>query len=417
MAATAVTMSLTGLVLRPVVVAKPRRCSHVTRASTSTSLSTIAFARLGRVGLAGACRANVTPKGLASTRGSDTRQRAARPGASQRKDGHTEQTASGLESSPDDRSRDASAETPPQGGVSIFFKPITERALPAGLALGGAGVFGSGLQLDGPASTAEAIVVLASIIFVHECGHFFAARSQNIHVSKFSVGFGPSLLSYQGPEVEYSLRLIPLGGFVAFPDDDPDCPYPEDDPDLLRNRPTKDRAIVVSAGVAANVVFALSILLVQVNTVGLVTQTYAPGVRVTNLTQTSAAREYGVLQGDVITKVNGRVLTPDRASVAVDFFQTHHRARAPRRPRLGRRRGFWQRLATGRPRVNRGSDSGARFHHFRARVRAFLRRALAEHPRFKVFRRLRPESSFLPRPRGGVLVAFNPARRLRGVSG
>lgn len=316
MAATAVTMSLTGLVLRPVVVAKPRRCSHVTRASTSTSLSTIAFARLGRVGLAGACRANVTPKGPASTRGSDTRQRAARPGAPQRKDGHTEQTASGLESSPDDRSRDASAETPPQGGVSIFFKPITERALPAGLALGGAGVFGSGLQLDGPASTAEAIVVLASIIFVHECGHFFAARSQNIHVSKFSVGFGPSLLSYQGPEVEYSLRLIPLGGFVAFPDDDPDCPYPEDDPDLLRNRPTKDRAIVVSAGVAANVVFALSILLVQVNTVGLVTQTYAPGVRVTNLTQTSAAREYGVLQGDVITKVNGRVLTPDRASVA-----------------------------------------------------------------------------------------------------
>jgi len=34
-----------------------------------------------------------------------------------------------------------------------------------------------------------------------------------------------------------SLKLIPLGGFVAFPDDDPDCPYPEDDPDLLRNRP------------------------------------------------------------------------------------------------------------------------------------------------------------------------------------
>ena len=87
-------------------------------------------------------------------------------------------------------------------------------------------------------------------------------------VSKFSIGFGPNLLSYQGPEVEYSLRAIPLGGFVAFPDDDPDCPFPEDDPDLLRNRPMKDRAIVVSAGVLANVAFALAILTTQVNTVG-----------------------------------------------------------------------------------------------------------------------------------------------------
>ncbi len=68
--------------------------------------------------------------------------------------------------------------------------------------------------------------------------------------------------------MEYSLRAIPLGGFVAFPDDDPDCPFPEDDPDLLRNRPMKDRAIVVSAGVLANVAFALAILTTQVNTVG-----------------------------------------------------------------------------------------------------------------------------------------------------
>lgn len=183
------------------------------------------------------------------------------------------------------------------------------------MTLGGAGVFGSGFQLEGPASTAEAIAVLASIIFVHECGHFFAARLQNIHVSKFSVGFGPNLLSYQGPEVEYSLRAIPLGGFVAFPDDDPDCPYPEDDPDLLRNRPMKDRAIVVSAGVAANVAFALAILLTQVNTVGLSEQSYQPGVKVSQLLSTSAAREYGVKVGDVITAVNGETLAASGKSV------------------------------------------------------------------------------------------------------
>ena len=70
--------------------------------------------------------------------------------------------------------------------------------------------------------------------------------------------------SLQGKEVEYSLRAIPLGGYVGFPDDDPDSPYPKDDPDLLRNRPVGQRALVISAGIIANVVLAYSVLLAQV---------------------------------------------------------------------------------------------------------------------------------------------------------
>ena len=68
----------------------------------------------------------------------------------------------------------------------------------------------------------------------------------------------------QGKEVEYSLRAIPLGGYVGFPDDDPDSPYPKDDPDLLRNRPVGQRALVISAGIIANVILAYSVLLAQV---------------------------------------------------------------------------------------------------------------------------------------------------------
>ena len=64
--------------------------------------------------------------------------------------------------------------------------------------------------------------------------------------------------------MEYVLRAIPLGGYVGFPDDDPDLKYPQDDPDLLRNRPILDRAVVISAGVIANVIFAWSILFTQV---------------------------------------------------------------------------------------------------------------------------------------------------------
>jgi RIP metalloprotease RseP len=62
---------------------------------------------------------------------------------------------------------------------------------------------------------------------IHEAGHFWAAVSRGIHVTKFAIGFGPTLASWKGKAgVEYSLRALPLGGFVAFPDDDPDSTIP-----------------------------------------------------------------------------------------------------------------------------------------------------------------------------------------------
>ena len=105
-------------------------------------------------------------------------------------------------------------------------------------------------------SVLAAIAVLAILILVHESGHFIAARSQGIYANRFSLGFGPILLKYQGSETEYTLRAFPLGGFVGFPDDDPDSEIPPNDPNLLRNRPVLDRAIVISAGVIANLIFA-----------------------------------------------------------------------------------------------------------------------------------------------------------------
>ncbi len=69
----------------------------------------------------------------------------------------------------------------------------------------------------------------------------------------------------QGERVEYSLRLIPLGGYVAFPEDDPESKdgFPPDDPDLLKNRSIPERALVISAGVLANCIFAFTILTTQ----------------------------------------------------------------------------------------------------------------------------------------------------------
>lgn len=154
--------------------------------------------------------------------------------------------------------------------------------------------------------------MLTAIIVVHESGHFLAAYLQGIHVSKFAIGFGPVLAKVNSNNVEYSIRAIPLGGFVAFPDNDPDSDIPADDVNLLKNRPIFDRVLVVSAGVIANFVFAYVIILAQVLSVGLPIQEAFPGVLVPEVRAFSAASRDGLLPGDVIMAVNGIQLPKKR---------------------------------------------------------------------------------------------------------
>ncbi|PIA57815.1 hypothetical protein AQUCO_00500023v1 [Aquilegia coerulea] len=165
-------------------------------------------------------------------------------------------------------------------------------------------------------SVIEASAVVAAIIFVHESGHFLAAILQGIHVSKFAIGFGPILAKFNANNVEYSLRAFPLGGFVGFPDNDPDSQIPVDDKNLLKNRPVFDRIVVVSAGVIANVIFAYAIIFVQVISVGLPVQEVFPGVIVPEVRASSAAARDGLLPGDVILSVNGLEL-PKNATNSV----------------------------------------------------------------------------------------------------
>jgi regulator of sigma E protease len=98
---------------------------------------------------------------------------------------------------------------------------------------------------------------ISFLIFIHELGHFLAARMFGVRVDIFSVGFGPRLAGFRRGETDYRLSAIPLGGYVKMAGEYGDAPT--DAPpraDELLAKPAWQRAIVFSAGVIANFLFA-----------------------------------------------------------------------------------------------------------------------------------------------------------------
>jgi membrane-associated protease RseP (regulator of RpoE activity) len=163
----------------------------------------------------------------------------------------------------------------------------------------------------------SALAILAGLIVVHEAGHFLAARWLGIRVSGFSIGFGPALLSRRRQGVLYALRLIPLGGFVSFPDDEEDSPFAADDPHLLRNRPLHQRALVIAAGVLANLLLAWVVLLGQGIVLGIPDGIQADsGVLVSSVLKGQAADQSGLQGGDRVLTVSGRSLRGGQTAVS-----------------------------------------------------------------------------------------------------
>jgi regulator of sigma E protease len=57
-------------------------------------------------------------------------------------------------------------------------------------------------------------VVIGVLVFVHELGHFLAARRIGVRVLKFSLGFGPRIIGFTRGDTEYCVSAVPLGGYV-----------------------------------------------------------------------------------------------------------------------------------------------------------------------------------------------------------
>ena len=98
-----------------------------------------------------------------------------------------------------------------------------------------------------------AIVVFMLVVLLHEAGHFTVAKLCGIKVNEFSIGMGPKLYSKQKGETKYSLRALPIGGYVAMEGEE----EASDDPRSFNNVSVGKRMAVVIAGAFMNFVLAI----------------------------------------------------------------------------------------------------------------------------------------------------------------
>ena len=103
------------------------------------------------------------------------------------------------------------------------------------------------------------IVTLGLLVAIHEWGHFIAAKAAGVRVYEFAIGFGPKLLTYmRRGGTDYTIRLVPIGGFVNPKGMQPDDPVT---PDGLNGRRPAERALVYLAGPLMNVILGAAIYL------------------------------------------------------------------------------------------------------------------------------------------------------------
>lgn len=104
-------------------------------------------------------------------------------------------------------------------------------------------------------SAFKIIILLGTLVFIHELGHFAAAKLFKIKVNEFAIGFGPVILKKQGKQTKYALRLIPLGGFVGMEGEE----ERSENEGSFSEAGIIKRIIVISAGGIVNIIFAIII--------------------------------------------------------------------------------------------------------------------------------------------------------------
>ena len=153
------------------------------------------------------------------------------------------------------------------------------------------------------------VVGLLISVFLHEMGHFVTARRSGMKVTQFFMGFGPRLWSTQRGEVEYGIRVLPLGAFVRIVGmNNLDECDPADEPRAYRAQSYPKRMLVITAGSLMHGVIALVLFFGVYATSGRYTET--GDVLVTSPpAANSPAQQSGVVLGDVIREIDGIVVS------------------------------------------------------------------------------------------------------------
>lgn len=152
------------------------------------------------------------------------------------------------------------------------------------------------------------LFLLSILVLVHELGHFTVARMRGIKVEKFGFGlpFGPTLYETQWKDTKIVVHALLLGGYVSFPDDDPDSELPQDDPGRIMNKKPWERFLVIIAGVSANVLIAyLIVLFVGIFSGGIPSGNYKVSVEGVESKKTLSASQINIKPGDKIISANG----------------------------------------------------------------------------------------------------------------
>ncbi len=111
-------------------------------------------------------------------------------------------------------------------------------------------------------SVALVVLGLGFVIFIHELGHFLAAKACDVHVEAFSIGFGPPIpgCQFKYGETDYKIGILPLGGYVKMLAENPGEASDQEkakDPRAFINKSVGQRMLIISAGVIMNIILGL----------------------------------------------------------------------------------------------------------------------------------------------------------------
>lgn len=133
---------------------------------------------------------------------------------------------------------------------------------------------------------------------MHELGHFLTARLFDVHIEEFSIGMGPKIFSKKSKktDITYSLRLLPIGGFVAMVGEDDES----DDDRSFGAKPVWQRMIISAAGSVMNLLcgFLLSFAMV-------VSSSALGGTVIAQFDDNAVSQSYGLKVGDEVVSVDG----------------------------------------------------------------------------------------------------------------